>query len=173
VVKTRVFLAIFLNHSHDVKNAKAFLVCHKNNLRNVKPFSSKLLVKRLSIENISCVFVDLFNNGKANCHQVLWQEQWIVIVRSVDPTINHIVVAVRESFMLIKPFFRSFCIKLLSHFVAQWHVHNMEASLFSEVKPFLERCSLDPINRPVPATLTFNDKQLALVPHGSDSVSIV
>ena len=111
----------------------------------------------MSEEGICYILVKSLKKRKDNRDDVLREKLWEVLFGSVDPRVEEVVIAVRETFSAPEEFSGGSLIKLGSFFITKRHMNHMEIAVLSHSNPLRKLVSLNSMNWPVPSILTLND----------------
>ena len=115
-----VLPAVFLNHSHHIFDRLVLLGRKHRNLLDVLAFDTKALVKGLGKEVEGDLGHDLLQDREDNRHSVVRDQRWPVVFGGVDPTIQEVVVAVRQTFSLEEEVLSGLFVEFLANVRSQW-----------------------------------------------------
>lgn len=122
----------------------------------VEVVGTQSLVDGFTDEGLGDSGDELFDEGQHGVNEVDIENSRQVLVFSIDPTEQEIVVTIWHTFNGLEPFDGSGVVELSSDFLSQGQVSNIETSVLGVLLPVLPAVSLDFLLRPVPGILRFN-----------------
>lgn len=93
---------------------------------------------------------------------MFWEYSWPVVIWSIDPAVQEVVVAVWKSLDIFEVLDSSCFVEFLSIFITEWQVSYVEVAVLCVTHPFFEECSLDSVHWPIPGVLALHNVKVTI-----------